>query len=59
MVLTKVITNKLPAIDSLKAYDFTIPESDFIPVNENPEDEVRFVSSEISEVIRKNIMLVC
>lgn len=59
MVLTKVITNKLPSIDSLKAYDFTIPESDFIPVNENPEDEVRFVSSEISEVIRKNIMLVC
>lgn len=52
MVLTKVITGRLPGPDFLKVFDF-IGESDaWIPVK-NPAEEAAEVSPEIASVIRK------
>ncbi len=53
MVLTKVITGKLPSDDFLKAYDFTLPDSDWIPAKENVDDEITENSLEVARVIRE------
>ena len=53
MLLTKVITGKLPSDYSLKAYDFTLPDSDWIPVNENVDDEIVEIPLEVARVIRE------
>jgi len=53
MILTKVITGKLPGDDLLKAYDFTLPDSDWIPVNENVDDEIVEIHLEVARVIRE------
>ncbi len=55
MVLTRVITGKLPGQDFLKAYDFTIPDERWFPVNENVEDEVVTISKDVADVIRKHV----
>ncbi|MBE5847757.1 MAG: hypothetical protein E7300_08780 [Lachnospiraceae bacterium] len=53
MVLTKVITGKLPDADFNKAYDFTLPGDDWLPVKEDIADEIVRIPSEIVQVIRK------
>lgn len=55
MVLTKVITGKMPSEDFLKAYDFSIPDGKWQPVKENVDDEVVSVLPEVSETIRKYV----
>lgn len=56
MVLTKVITGKLPESDFLKAYDFTLPGEAWFPVKEDVEDEVVSIPEHIAEIIRKHIL---
>ena len=56
MVLTKVITGKLPESDFLKAYDFTLPGEAWFPVKEDVEDEVVSIPEHIVEIIRKHIL---
>lgn len=58
MVLTKTITGKLPSEDFSRSYDFTIPGENWFPVNENIEDEVVEIGSDIAESVRKNVDLV-
>lgn len=58
MVLTKTITGKLPSEDFSRSYDFTIPGENWFPVNENIEDEVVEISSDIAESVRKNVNIV-
>lgn len=55
MVLTKVITGKLPDRDFLKAYDFTLPDEIWLHVKENVDDEVVMISKNVAELIRKSI----
>ncbi len=55
MVLTKVITGKLPKQDFLKAYDFTIPGESWFPVNESVEDEVVTIPQNVADIIRRHI----
>ena len=55
MVLTNVITGKLPKQDFLKAYDFTVPREAWFPVKEDVEDEAVSVPKNIAEIIRKHI----
>ena len=56
IVLTRIITGKLPSEDFLEAFDFVIPESNyFIPVKENVEEEKVTLSKEIAEIIRKYV----
>jgi hypothetical protein len=57
MVLTRVITGKLPGQDFLKAYDFTIPDERWFPVKENVEDEVVTISKDVADVIRKHVSM--
>ena len=54
MVLTKVITGKLPGREFQKAFDFTVPER-FQPVKENIKDELVYVPAEVQDVIRRHI----
>lgn len=56
MVLTKVITSKLPKRNFLKAYDFTLSKSCWLPVQENVADEEVKIPSDIAEIIRKNVI---
>lgn len=58
MVLTKTITGKFPSEDFSRSYDFTIPGENWFPVNENIEDEVVEIGSDIAESVRKNVNLV-
>ena len=55
MVLTNVITGKLPKQDFLKAYDFTVPGEAWFPVKEDVEKEVVSIPEYIVEIIRKYI----
>ncbi|WP_090416191.1 hypothetical protein [Pseudobutyrivibrio sp. YE44] len=54
MVLTKVITGKLPSADFLTAFDFTVPDR-FWPVKEKVEDEVVKIDSDIINIIRSKV----
>ena len=56
MVLTKAITGKLPDQSFLKALDFSGQDNSWIPVNENPDEELIRISSETAAIIRKNIL---
>lgn len=55
MVLTKTITGKLPSKEFLRTYDFSIPCSGWMPVNEDTEKELVSVDPLISGIIRKCI----
>lgn len=55
MVLTYVMTRKLPRQNFLKAYDFTLPGEAWLPVNEDVNDEVIKIPKTIAEVIRNHI----
>ncbi len=53
MVLTKVITGKLPTGDFLKGYDFSVPCDSWIPVKEHVEDEIVEISADVANMIRR------
>ncbi|MCR5330138.1 MAG: hypothetical protein K6E62_02990 [Lachnospiraceae bacterium] len=53
MVLTKVITGRLPDADFDKAYDFTLPGGDWLPVKEDIADELVRIPPEVVHVIRE------
>ncbi len=53
MVLTKALTGKLPSKKFLDAYDFSLPDSSWIPVKEDVADELITIAPEVAEVIRK------
>lgn len=55
MVLTRVITEKLPSDDFLRAYDFTLPDDDWLHVKENVDDEILEIPLELARVIRKHV----
>lgn len=55
MVLTRTITGKLPAEGFLQAFDFTIPDSSWIPVKENVEEENITLSKDVAAVIRRYV----
>lgn len=55
MVLTRTITGKLPAEDYLQAFDFTIPDSSWIPVKESVEEENITLSKDVAAVIRRYV----
>jgi hypothetical protein len=55
MVLTKLITGKLPSEDFLKAYDFTIPDQNWFPVKEDIDNEIVSISKDVATVIRKHV----
>ena len=38
---------------SADCYDFTLPDSDWIPVNENVDDEIVEIPLEVARVIRE------
>ena len=54
MVLTKVMTGKLPDESFLKALDFSSGTDSWIPVNEDPDTEVTAVSPETAAAIRRH-----
>jgi hypothetical protein len=54
MVLTKVITGKLPKESFTTAFDFSVPEQ-FQPVKEKVEDEITEIDSEIISIIRSKV----
>lgn len=58
MVLTNVITGKLPDQDFLKSYDFTTPDESWFPVKENVTDEVVMISRDVADIIRKKVATV-
>ena len=51
-VLTKVITGKLPKEDFLTAFDFSLPDDEWLHVKENVEDETMRLPREVVQVIR-------
>ncbi len=53
MVLTKVITGKLPSPEFRKAFHYSLPGNKWMPVIENVADEVIEIEPEVAEVIRK------
>ena len=53
MVITKTITGKLPDMDFRKSFDFTVPGGNWIPVNENTEEETVQLSQETVSIIRR------
>lgn len=55
MVLTKLITGKLPSEGFVKAYDFTIHEQNWFPVKEDVNDEIVSISNDVADVIRKHV----
>lgn len=55
MVLTNVITGKLPKQEFLKAYDFTVPGDVWFPVKEDVAEEAVLIPESIVKVIRKHI----
>lgn len=54
MVLTKVITGKLPDENFTTAFDFTVPDK-FQPVKENVQDEVINLAPEVVSIIREQV----
>lgn len=55
MVLTRTITGKLPSEDFIQAFDFSTPDSNWIPVKENVDDETVTLSKDVVEIIRKYV----
>ena len=55
MTLAKVITGKLPDKTFTTTFDFTLPDSNWIPVNENVKDEIRNIPDEVVNIIREQI----
>lgn len=51
-VLTKVITGKLPKEDFLTAFDFSLPDDEWLNVKENVEEEILSLPKEVVQVIR-------
>lgn len=51
-VLTKVITGKLPKEDFLTAFDFSLPDDEWLNVKENVEEEIMSLPKEVVQVIR-------
>lgn len=52
-VLTKVITGKLPKGDFLTAFDFSLPDDEWLNVKENVEEEILSLPKEVAQVIRE------
>lgn len=52
-VLTKVITGKLPKEDFLTAFDFSLPDDEWLNVKENVEEEIQSLPKEVVQVIRE------
>ena len=52
-VLTKVITGKLPKEDFLTAFDFSLPDDEWLNVKENVEEEILSLPKEVVQVIRE------
>lgn len=55
MVFAKLFTGKLPSEDFLKALDFTTPGDSWIPMKEDPAEEILYISPETAAVIRKYV----
>lgn len=53
MVLTRTITGKLPDDNFLRAYDFTLPDDDWLHVKENVDDEIIEIPLKVAHMIRK------
>lgn len=51
-VLTKVITGKLPKEDFLTAFDFSLPDDEWLNVKENVKEEILSLPKEVVQVIR-------
>ena len=51
-VLAKVITGKLPKEDFLTAFDFSLPDDEWLNVKENVEEETTCLPREVAQVIR-------
>lgn len=51
-VLTKVITGKLPKEDFLTAFDFSLPDDEWLHVKENVEEETTCLPREVVQAIR-------
>ena len=51
-VLTKVITGKLPKEDFLTAFDFSLPDDEWLNVKENVEEETTCLPREVVQAIR-------
>lgn len=52
-VLTKVITGKLSKEDFLTAFDFSLPDDEWLNVKENVEEEILSLPKEVVQVIRE------
>ncbi|WP_035781147.1 hypothetical protein [Butyrivibrio sp. LB2008] len=52
-VLTKVFTGKLPKEDFLTAFDFSLPDDEWLNVKENVEEEILSLPKEVVQVIRE------
>ena len=52
-VLTKVITGKLPKEDFLTAFDFSLPDDEWLNVKENVEEDILSLQNEVVQVIRE------
>ena len=52
-VLTKVITGKLPKEDFLTAFDFSLPDDEWLNVKENVKEEILSLPKEVVQVIRE------
>ena len=55
MVIAKTITGKLPDKNFTKAFDFTTPDDNWIPVKENVEDETLYLSEKVIDIIRDSV----
>ncbi|MBO4457035.1 MAG: hypothetical protein J5802_04895 [Butyrivibrio sp.] len=51
-VLTKVITGKLPKEDFLTAFDFSLPDDEWLHVKENVDEETICLPKEVVQVIK-------
>lgn len=51
-VLAKVITGKLPKEDFLTAFDFSLPDDEWLNVKENVEEEILSLPKEVVQAIR-------